>query len=775
MNAMNSAALATTYQSQSLRSPRASLLSAPTATASSKRSSIVSEDFHSCLSTDPRELAAAFPSLFPQQLQTLAQRGQLPRPSTPVPPAAQRPHLSLNGSPQRASLGVAAADRFQSERQSQDSRTDSERNFFSLPDAAGAPSAPYTRLPRPVQRPLLLRALFASSRDLLACLVFLLCSSLACLLLPVVFTIRAVARRLCVCECCLGSLDSRSAHVPASNSPAPSPKLLRESPGAPDNVEPVASTECRERQKGDGMQQRVVSARTKKKASVFRRLLRAILRPRLSIPAPIEALWLVELAHSVSAHSGSAQVALHCRVLVEKLVDYCKLRALVESRLLHERRGMRTCNKFSRKVALHRLLGPIWVPDRSFSLSNHLLFSESKLRPGAELDSFVAEETRRSLDVDRPLWRIASTFVSAQTEQTLLLVTVHPAVGDALAVAQWLCSSLNERVNTEATSGASSPHSLVLGDHTNARLASAFTLSAAIASLIRTPLHLLTHWLRRPPADRNILHGAGRPVRENLELHFANIPMPHLLRVKHLLHASVAESLVAISAGALRAYEQFYEVDNPFDLNAQLLVPLNWRSRGAFSGDQKSSRSRSSSQEERPPRHATHCHADVYAVRVPLPTNTHGTIPRVWEAQQRSQRLDEHFPLLRNALSYLHALLPASLFARLAAGRLSGCSATIAVQRLPDAFLLLLGHDLREMDVWSTPTAGAPLSLSFLLYAGTVRLTLCADKRTCPNAELILRAILNQARPLLLNTEVLQMYCTLLYNTVEVIAHKNAF
>ena len=738
-------ALTAASQAQSrLHSPRTSLLSAATATASSKRSSIVSDDFHSCLSSDPRELAAAFPALFPQLLQPSVPRGQTLRPATPIPPTTLHPSLSLSldGSPQRVPVGVLMLDRLQAERQSQDSRAESERNFFSLPDSSRAPSAPYTRLPRPLRQPLLLRALLASSHELLACLVFLFCVSLSCLLLPIAFAFRAVARRLCVCDSCLESFDSHSSHTMATNSPAPSPKCLRdESPGAPDAADAAVSIESHVGQKRGRLQHTITTARPKARASFLHRVLRALLRPRLRLPSPIEALWLAELAHSVSVPSSS-QGALHCRLLVEKLVDYSKLRALVESRLLHERRHTRTSNKFVRKVVRHRFLGPIWVKDNEFSIAKHLLFSECKLKGGVELDAFVVEETRRSLDVERPLWRISSTYVSAQTEQTLVVVTVHPAVGDALAIAQWLCSSLNERVNAETTANSYAPHTLVLGDQTNGTSTSAQSMSSAIAALIRTPLHLLAHWIQRPPADRNLLHGTGRPVRENLELHFANIPLPHMIRVKHLLHASVAESLVAIAAGALRAYEQFYEVENPFDLHAQLLVTLNWRSRGAFSGAQKNE-SRNSAKEDTP-QHATHCHSEVYAVRMRLPTNTHGTIPRVWESQQRSQWLDARFPMLRNALAYLHALLPPSLFSRVSAGRLSGCSATLSVQRLPDAFLLLLGHDLREMDIWTDPTPGAPLSLSFLMYAGSVRLAVCADKRTVPNAELILRAILNQ-------------------------------
>ena len=740
-----------------LHSPRTSLLSAATATASSKRSSIVSDDFHSCLSSDPRELAAAFPALFPQLLQPSAPRGQTLRPATPIPPTTLHPSLSLSldGSPQRVPVGVLTLDRLQPERQSQDSRAESERNFFSLPDSSRAPSAPYTRLPRPLQQPLLLRALLASSHELLACLIFLLCVSLSCLLLPIALALRAVARRLCVCDCCLESFDSHSSHTPASNSPAPSPKRLRESPVAPDAADAAVSIESHVGQKRGRQQHTITTARPKARASFFRRVLKALLSPRLRLPSAIEALWLAELAHSVSVPS-SPQGALHCRLLVEKLVDYSKLRALVESRLLHERRHTRTSNKFVRKVVRHRFLGPIWMKDTEFSIANHLLFSECKVKAGVELDAFVVEETRRSLDVERPLWRISSTYVSAQTEQTLVVVTVHPAVGDALAIAQWLCSSLNERMNAETTANTNASHTLVLGDQTSGT----YTSAQSISSLIRTPLHLLAHWTQRPPADRNLLHGAGRPARENLELHFANIPLPHLLRVKHLLHATVAESLVAIVAGALRAYEQFYEVENPFDLHAQLLVTLNWRSRSAFSGVQKNE-SRSSSKEDTP-QHATLCHSEVYAVRVRLPTNTHGTIPRVWEAQQRSQWLDARFPLLRNALAYLHALLPPSLFSRVSAGRLSGCSATLSVQRLPDAFLLLLGHDLREMDVWTDPTPGAPLSLSFLMYAGSVRLAVCADKRTVPNAELILRAILNQVYFLanVLEFGFVQMYST---------------
>ena len=166
-----------------LHSPRTSLLSAATATGS-KRSSIVSDDFHSCLSSDPRELAAAFPALFPQLLQpnasasasTVRSQTQTLRPSTPVPPTSLHPSLPLsqNGSPQRVPLGVITLDRLLAERQSLDSRAESERNFFSLPDSSRAPSAPYTRLPRPLRQPLLLRALLAASHGLLTCLVFLL-------------------------------------------------------------------------------------------------------------------------------------------------------------------------------------------------------------------------------------------------------------------------------------------------------------------------------------------------------------------------------------------------------------------------------------------------------------------------------------------------------------------------------------------------------------------------------------------------------------------------
>jgi diacylglycerol O-acyltransferase / wax synthase len=128
------------------------------------------------------------------------------------------------------------------------------------------------------------------------------------------------------------------------------------------------------------------------------------------------------------------QMAVTAVLIFDGPLDQDGLRALVRSRLLRH-------DRFRQRVE-ESTLGfgrPRWVPDPDFSLDAHVL--TISLPEGAgqkELQALVGREMSRSLDSDRPLWRMV--YVPDFQGGSVLIARLHHCIADGLALVRVLLS-----------------------------------------------------------------------------------------------------------------------------------------------------------------------------------------------------------------------------------------------------------------------------------------------------------------------------------------------
>lgn len=211
---------------------------------------------------------------------------------------------------------------------------------------------------------------------------------------------------------------------------------------------------------------------------------------------------------------------------------------------------------------------PLWVLDPTFDLAAHV-HRVTLPAPGGdlELDALVARVAAEPLARDRPLWGLwiveGVQLPDSAGPHVGFILKLHHAVADGVASVELLLRAMQALVvdGAERAAPASLPGrgALVrraLGEH----LRQLVGLPALIGHSVRAGLRarrLLRGAAVRPPAlfsgRRTVFNGVVSPRRSFTR---AELALPQVRRVKDRLGCTVNDVVLAVVAGALRAYLQ---------------------------------------------------------------------------------------------------------------------------------------------------------------------------------------------------------------------------
>jgi diacylglycerol O-acyltransferase len=385
----------------------------------------------------------------------------------------------------------------------------------------------------------------------------------------------------------------------------------------------------------------------------------------------------------------------------EGALDHAALERLIEERLLPH-------GRFRQRVEAGALpvLPAHWRDDPGFDLRSHVQRVALPAPGGdAELRRFIDDRMSAGLDRGRPLWQLI--HVEGAASGSTLVVRVHHAIGDGIALVRLLLSLTDEV-------GASPPDEVgVLPQRARAPLALARELGEQALTLGR--LLLL-------PADPPSALKGPLGSRKGCAWSCA-LPLEPLKAAARARGAKLNDVLMACVTGALR---QQLLPRGPLPSRLRALVPVYVK--GASDAELGN-------------------HFGL--VFVPLPI-------QLEEPEERVVAVKAEMDSLKGAQDTLVSLgvlgamgVASEEIERVGIDLFTG-KATLLVTNVPGppAPLHLAGRRLADLLVWAPVSGHVGLGVSLLSYAGSLRMGVYADAHLVENPAAIVEAFEREVRVL---------------------------
>lgn len=258
--------------------------------------------------------------------------------------------------------------------------------------------------------------------------------------------------------------------------------------------------------------------------------------------SPVDAAWL-RMDHPTNL------MMIVAVLMFESRLDQERLATLLQERFLPIRR-------FRQRVAYPQGK-PRWEDDPHFDLAAHLTpITLAEPADQQALQAFVSGLMSVPLDAERPLWHMY--LVENYGAGSALLVRIHHAIADGIALVQVLLSLTDTAPTAPARPPAASP--------ARARPAWLRQLGGVFSATVR----LL---LLQPDAPTRLKDPLGVPKRAAWS---PPLPLQEVKQIGRRLGATVNDVLVTTVAGALRRY--FLSHDQAVSETAlRAVIPVNLR------------------------------------------------------------------------------------------------------------------------------------------------------------------------------------------------------
>ncbi|MCP4205344.1 MAG: wax ester/triacylglycerol synthase family O-acyltransferase [bacterium] len=416
--------------------------------------------------------------------------------------------------------------------------------------------------------------------------------------------------------------------------------------------------------------------------------------------------------------------------IFDRPLDPRRLERTIASRLLRY-------DRFRRRVVERGTLvkKPTWELDRRFELSAHLR-RVALPAPGGEeeLRELVSALMSSPLDYSKPLWQIH--HIENYDRGCAVLVRIHHAIADGIALMGVLRSLTDDRpkrrrlesrprgARLAESQPGQRPRSAPTGLRRAASLASRVLREEAriladpgraleLARLGIGGTSVLGRLLLRPADPPTALKGPLGVAK--LAAWSEPLPLSDVKAVGKVTGSTVNDVLVAAVTGALRSYlaKRGEPVD---DLAFHAAVPVNLRS----------------------PASRASLGNRFGLVFVELPLTLADPLERLFEVRDRMREL-KGSPEAGVALGLLGTLGMTSTEIQKLLVEHIGARTTLVVTNVPGPrrTVYMAGRPLRTLLFWVPQSGRVGLGISFISYAGNVRLGVASDKGLVPDPETI--------------------------------------
>lgn len=255
-------------------------------------------------------------------------------------------------------------------------------------------------------------------------------------------------------------------------------------------------------------------------------------------------------------------------------------------------------------------------------------------------------------------------------------------------------------------------------------------------------------------ADFNLLHGQHvHPCGEMAVAWSEPFSLSAAVRVKQVARCTLSELLISIVAGNMRTYMQVNGVSHSYDIHCALPVDFHASSSGHGGGSGSGSGCS---------RIDVGNHFSMAVLR--LPTNTEGSIPRLWETKLQIEKFKSspEAAIVNGAQWFTCCVLPVSIFRHLWHRIYSRCTCVVSNLAGPEVSLKIDSREIKCMLYWVPPLERVSVTISFLTYADQVRMAVIADRSVLPNPELLTRDFIYKVSEVIKNSVSVFSLCVCL-------------
>ena len=425
----------------------------------------------------------------------------------------------------------------------------------------------------------------------------------------------------------------------------------------------------------------------------------------------------------------------------EELIDYNRLYATIESRILKFKR-------FRKKVVKPRNgLGlPKWVVDENFDLKSHI-HHIALPAPGNKnaLQDLISSLSSQGLSPDKPLWDVH--LIENYNKGCVLFFRIHHCIADGIALIHVLLSSADTSADApwpkrtekrKNTSSSLTPHLSVnsVFDSAKDMLTAGHKIGNTLLKEIEKCVNDTEYRNKQIKTSEDFICGMTSAfsrlstMSADPETAFKGKlgvtksvawtkPMP-LDKIKEVGHA-VAETtlndvLIATVAGAMRKYLKTRNTPVQ-ELDLRVAVPVNIRKPGAeFELGNK-----------------------FTLVYLSLPVHLQDPLLRLKEVKRRMDELKTSVePLFNFGLLTAGGILPTGVAKKVAGFLSNKASGVLTNVPGPKETLYYAGKKISNMMFWVPKSGKIGLGISILSYDGKVTVGVTADESRMPDPEKLL-------------------------------------
>ena len=393
-------------------------------------------------------------------------------------------------------------------------------------------------------------------------------------------------------------------------------------------------------------------------------------------------------------------------IIVEYGLSAAQIINLINTRLVlaSSEFGGRLYPRFSQKV-VRTCSEYVWVADENFFIHDHVFTMPKGIESVVDLQEYVSDMASQPLSFSTALWEVQIVTNFGEQQDSVLLFRMHPCLADGVSLVKILYKSIADVDSVTTVPPKFAQRSCL----------------DSLRSLFYGPLLFIDNFMCSR-SDFNLLHGKHIHLSGKKLITWSEpFSLSAAIRIKQVTRSSLSEVLMSVAAGSIRSYLQLNGIPHPFDMHCSIPV---------YTGSNV------------PSIVANH----VILLKLSIPTNTEGVIPRLWQMKERmiEAKHSSFYSLTRKVFKYSYHVLPESLWNCMWQKITDKCSCVISCLPGPEIGLRLASKQIKTIFYWYPHVHSVPLTISFFTYGDHVQMAVSTDSAVLPNPDILTKDFIYQ-------------------------------
>ena len=366
--------------------------------------------------------------------------------------------------------------------------------------------------------------------------------------------------------------------------------------------------------------------------------------------------------------------------------------------------GGRLYPRFSQKV-VRTCSDYIWVQDENFFIHDHVFTMPKGIESVVDLQEYVSEMGSRPMSFNTALWEVQILTNFGEQQDTVLLMRMHPCLTDGVSLVKVLYKSIADVDSVTTVPPKFAQVSCI----------------DSVKSVLYGPFLFFKNFLCSR-SDFNLLHGKHIHLSGKKLITWSEpFSLSAAIRIKQVTRSTLSEVLMSVAAGSIRSYLQLNGIPHPYDMHCSIPVYVGADKASAFGNH-------------------------VILLKIPIPTNTEGIVPRLWQMKEKMIRVKHSafFSLTRRVFKYSFHVLPESLWSYMWRNICDNCSCVISCLPGPEIGLRLASKQIKTIFYWYPHVHSIPLTISFFTYGDHLQMAVSTDSSVLPNPEILTKDFIYQ-------------------------------